>query len=185
MQIRLDRTGYPLIRIRPIEAFAHLLPVTKVQFERYLSDCQAVPNAAFYMEVLNVNARISPKHTTRDNYWGLLATGITPKEAMLCASWMGTGYDLPTSDEWKAMYRHFGDIDLAKLNTALLQESKLNDLARLTWTSIINVLNPRSSQQAALLKDGVLEWVRTNSREQPWGGLGKPNQRLHSMIIDL
>ena len=102
MRFSCDRTGFPLITVPEAMVAMHLLPVTKVQFERFLAE----PNTygdAWYEEVLTLNPRISYRQCTAENRERLFLTGIVPEEALAFARWMGDGFDLPTVAEWRAL----------------------------------------------------------------------------------
>jgi hypothetical protein len=79
----------------------HLLPVTKLQFERFLCDA-SVYGDSWYEGLLALNPRVSPRRADAASREGLLLTGVLPDEALAFAAWCGPEYDLPTVDEWRA-----------------------------------------------------------------------------------
>ena len=103
MLFSCDRTGFPLIAVPEVAAHVQLLPVTKAQFECFIVE----PNPfgdAWYEEVLQLNPRVTYRRYGADERARLFLTGILPEEALLFARWVGEGFDLPTVDEWRAIY---------------------------------------------------------------------------------
>ena len=63
----LDKAGFPMIWVdKPLSAYIHWLPVTKIQFELFMCDSPSSDlSDAWYREVLSLNPRVSPKNVTK------------------------------------------------------------------------------------------------------------------------
>jgi len=103
MLISFDRTNFPLIAVEEVGIEAHLLPVTKWQFEQFLAEAGEV-SRSHYRRMVKLNPGILPEELTADNREQLFVTGILPAEAQAFARWLGEGFDLPTIKEWRAIY---------------------------------------------------------------------------------
>ena len=88
-----DRTGFPLIPMFETGLEAHLLPVTKIQFENFLKDTDRSDDAG-YKEMLQLNPKASHQKFTSENREQLFITGVLPAEVTDFARWMGADYDL-------------------------------------------------------------------------------------------
>ncbi len=74
-----DRTGFPLIPVFEAGIEAHLLPVTKIQFEDFLQETGRSDDAE-YKEMLELNPNVSHLKFTPDNREQLFITGVLPEE---------------------------------------------------------------------------------------------------------
>lgn len=115
MQWSCDRTGFPLVAIPGLGMEVHLLPVTKVQFERFLAEPDAFGDT-WYEEALALNPRVPSRQFTAKNRERLFLTGILPEEALAFAKWLGAGFDLPTVTEWREIHKAFA-AELAPLRS--------------------------------------------------------------------
>ncbi len=62
MEIILDKSRFPLVKIEPISIYIHVLPITKVQFEQFICDPNAIVDASFYEEkIVKLNPRTLSK----------------------------------------------------------------------------------------------------------------------------
>jgi hypothetical protein len=185
MQIRLDKTNYPLIWVEGIQAHLHVLPVTKVQFEQYLVDPKAIYDGRFYLEAVSLNPRTSPIGLTGDNYWQAFVTGVTVEECSGFASWLGAGYGLPDIDEWKEAYRFLSSLRADALYSELVSSGVgLAKPARITLERITQELSPTSAADLCLLNNAIAEWARTADGKSPWQGVGTPNPRFSPRLVD-
>lgn len=192
MELKQDRTGFPMLRVEPLDAYLGWLPVTKIQFEQFL--CETADDRfgpRWYDEVLSLNPRIAPSGIQPSNYWRSLLTGVLPAEAECFARWMGEGYRLPTCEEWTTAFDH-------------LRRAAPN---RMEWERVLSGVAPRcltlldamdqASTAAAreagyerrlaeqmLLRLGVMEWVQVTSGEQRWGGMGEVAPGLAGLLFD-
>lgn len=190
MRFLCDPTGFPLLALPEIGASVQLLPVTKVQFERFIAE----PNEfgdGWYETTLGLNPRVSYRDFTAGNREGLFLTGTLPSEALAFAAWMGKGFDLPTIQEWRAVYKALADkpIELAGQSMAEICEP-----ARLILKRLFNDLPTRAIEQRrgrfggrrqiqfrslldlSLMGGGVVEWVRDGD---DFVGLGSPRSTFH------
>ncbi|HEX2987775.1 MAG TPA: SUMF1/EgtB/PvdO family nonheme iron enzyme [Chloroflexota bacterium] len=171
MQLGVDRTGFPLLRLPLTGIEMHALPITKVQFERFLAD----PNEygdSWYEAVLAVNPRVAPYAFSAENRERLLLTGILPFEVEAFCAWLGEGFRVPTAEEWRAAYNELGSIPREAV--AGLQD--LPAIAAGILHRLAAQIPTGSAREFALLAGGVVEWVR---RGDSWLGLGAPRYQFH------
>lgn len=178
IETRKDPAGMPMIRIGKTPTFLHWLPVTKIQFEHFLSDAHDRHfDGKWYEEVLRLNPRVTPRKITPDNYWNAFLSGILPAEAQRFAFWCGDGYRLASSEEWSRAYRILSSTPAEDL----LQAGLLEGLDSRERDLIVHV--EAAAEEAArrsgyertladqmLMRLGVLEWV---SDEDGWATLGE------------
>ena len=98
-----DRTGYPVLALPECGLSAHLLPVAKRQFERFLAEPGGYGDA-WYEALLNVSPRLALADATPAGYELLFASGLFPAEAGEFARWLGDGFELPRADDWREIY---------------------------------------------------------------------------------
>ena len=168
MQFSYDRFGFPLIMLPTLECQVHLLPVTKIQFERFLAEANNDFGDTWYEQVLAINPRVGYRHLTPDNREQLFMTGILPEEAQAFASWMGAGFDLPTVDEWRAIYKTLAAE--APLLHHLLSQSGAN-AGHALLKPLFAQFQARSCLELSLMYGGVVKWARQGNK---WVGLGAP-----------
>lgn len=186
MQISIDRTGFPFIGGGGL--LVHLLPVTKVQFERFLAE--SPPHSPYgdtwYETVLQINPRVSYRHFTAENREGIFITGILPEEALGFARWLGEGFRLPSLHEWRMVYQALLQRDMVERK--LLQQllSACGEQARTILEKLVAHPTPakaRSGQirwlDLALMHHGLVEWVKDNSK---YIGLGSPRPQFYSNL---
>jgi hypothetical protein len=174
-QWRIDKTGYPLLWIEPLQSYVSLFPVTKPQFERYLA--AALPagcNDEWYAEIMKGNPRLSFRSNDQSRYEGLFLTGLTVAEAPLFGDWLDDNARLLSVDEWHTCYRWLGQQPVTS-STADLHALLSRD-ARAIWKIIESECKPTTMQELSLFRGGVMEWVIDISKNAI--GLGDP--RLNS-----
>lgn len=187
MRYEIDPKGFPMALIESADLWVHWLPITKVQFERFLCETgDARYDAKWYAQVLDLNPRISPREIRQNNYWQAFLTGILPYEAESFARWIGEGYRLPTDKEWTTVY------SATKSQAAeLLPEesllSKLSERGRELLTQIGRAgsmdgseVTGRTAADQMLLRGGVMEWVEDQSNTQLWCGRGETPRRFQA-----
>ncbi len=185
-----DATGFPMLRVDAIDAHIHWLPVTKIQFEYFLCDR---PSSQFdqdwYSGILHLNARVSPQQITRKNYWETFITGIRPDEARAFADWCGeqdgAEYSLPTGPEWFKAYQTLKS-EAARTITQINTE-KQRERTRKLLAKIDNAVRERpkdtlSLADQMLMRDGVMEWVATETDKRPWAAFGQPNKTFFANL---
>ncbi|NIM13841.1 MAG: SUMF1/EgtB/PvdO family nonheme iron enzyme [Candidatus Aminicenantes bacterium] len=146
----VDKIGFPLAEVPGVGAF-HLWPVTKYQFEQFMSETNRYGDK-WYEPILSLNKRISFKYFSEGNYEKLFLTGILPGEAMDFARWLGDNFDLPTEEEWKIFYRFINNqADISFPNGLSIPALTIGQkLAKFLHTP----------KELSLLQGGVLEWVK-------------------------
>lgn len=105
--LTFDKTGFPLIRHREWNFSISLFPVSKYQFERFLSSISPVSGLfsdQWYRKLLEKNPRCS-WHNFDDQPWRLFLTGLEAEALPHYFSYCGRGCRLPEVDEWRALNR--------------------------------------------------------------------------------
>lgn len=194
MHFDIDPSGFPTVRFDslpleegPSQLEVGWLPVTKMQFERFLCETgDAHFDADWYADILAYNPRVSVGEVHADNYWCAFLTGILPREAHSYALWCGEGWRLPRADEWKAV------LDAAQSSPEDLPswEGLLADSPE-RFRRLLEAVDRATRRSGGqedrgslphrmLLRNGITEWVEDPSRPERWSGLGKPHRKLHS-----
>jgi hypothetical protein len=187
-QFILDRAGFPMVWVEPLDGYLHWLPVTKIQFEFFITDRPSPTfNEQWYLDILALNERVSPRAVRKNNYWQMFISGIKPEEANAYAEWCGEDFGFPTIDEWNQTYQYlnaesadasFWD-DLE--NIKLMPETVLKAMEKINQD-----LYPRGAERTLaaqmFMRYGVMEWVQTDLRGQEWGGIGQSNSGLQPVI---
>lgn len=170
-QWAVDPTGYPLIMVEPLLSWIQLFPVTKPQFERFLTmGNQAGLGDEWYAKLLKLNPRLSFRNRNPDLYERLFITGVTSDEAISFGNWLGKGYSLFEANEWRSGYRW-----LASQPTTAMPLELSNQLAadaRATWKLVEEQVRPRTLLELSLMSQGVMEWVF--DEKKAFAGLGNP-----------
>jgi hypothetical protein len=175
-QLILDTTGFPMIWVGDIQAYVHCLPVTKIQFEYFLSDGPSLEfNEEWYDTILTLNPRVSPRSINRSNYWKLFLTGIKPEEIGSYAEWCGDDYDTLNVNEWKCLLRYFIRSPFQKNIYSDLELGNRQEILLKKVTSVIEELCRGELSQAEqfFYRYGVMEWVRSINYSQDWVGFGQ------------
>lgn len=172
MRLSCDRTGFPLLEWSEAGLEVALLPVTKAQFERFLAEPNEFGNA-WYEQVLALNPRVSWRQFGPEERERLFLTGVLPEEALAFLRWLGGGFDLPTVEEWRAMDRW---LRAAPLDVEALTQCPLHRSAQAIVRGLLRQSRPRVWGELALLRGGVVEWVREG---RGFGGLGAPRPGFH------
>lgn len=163
IRITFDNKGFPMARVRKVGAF-HFWPVTKYQYKQFLDDTGQKDTPA-YTEMLELNPEIDLQQCCTDNYEGLFITGIKPEEALAFAQWMGDEYDIPTLEEWLALY------NAAKAHKFMIRLSPygLNPEARAVNQQLKFVHD--TVLNYTFLNNGIVEWIKNGSE---YSGRGAP-----------
>lgn len=174
---RVDRSGYPLFYVAPLERHVHVLPVSKPQFERFLAD-ENRPGLGDedYAGMLRLNPRVSFRAAGGADYLGLLLTGVKPEEAKAFGGWLGEEYELPDEKQWKACYDWLGRQAVAPPPPGLAAD------ALAVWRAVAAQRPPGTLLELSLMSEGVREWVRTGPDR--YGGLGRPVRRFSTLSRD-
>ncbi len=193
LQFRVEpATGFPMIRVDAIDAYIHWIPVTKIQFERFMcAEPSSDFDEAWYDTIRALNPRVSPQDIRPTNYWNAFLTGLTPLEAERFAQWCGEGYAVPTRDEWYTAYRALRQMPPhMDISAALAGMAGPTERARLlierldasgrAASSEIGYDRMRADQM--LMRLGVMEWVECPDERTGWGGLGETPVRFHGSL---
>lgn len=174
---RVDRSGYPLVYVEPLQRHVHLFPVTKAQFERFVADAAPAGwSDETYAEMLKMNPRVSFRAAVEADCIGLFLTAVKPEEANAFAGWLGGGYELPDERQWLACYDWLGQQPVPTPPHGLSED------ALAVWQAVNARQHPRTLLELSLMPEGVREWVRTPSEK--YGGLGRPARRFPTLSRD-
>jgi hypothetical protein len=159
VQLSSDRTGFPYIHIPELDIELALLPVLKVQYERYLAEPTG-PGNAWYEEVLSVSPRASWRRFDDETRGGIFMTGVASAEAVAFNRWLGPEHRLPTVMEWRRAeaWLVLQSLEPARF-FASIEKGDLAPQSRAILGTLVKALAPRTLAEVALLRGGVLEWV--------------------------
>ncbi|MGH6907984.1 MAG: SUMF1/EgtB/PvdO family nonheme iron enzyme [Methylococcales bacterium] len=176
MDCCFDRTGFPYVELKDPALAVSLLPLTKLQFERYLADL--TPHGDhWYEELLKLNTRVSPQHFTPEQRERLFLTGLLPAEAEAYAAWLGEGYRLPTVAEWRGIYRCFQSTTFTPFKAS--PTADVDDRAAILLRRLEAQTRPRTPLDFSLMHGGVVEWARDGN---VWTGLGAPRPSFQTNL---
>jgi hypothetical protein len=182
MQWSSDRCGYPVLELPSARLAVHLLPVVKQQFERFLAEPGSFGDG-WYEEILTISPRVPLSESSPDPFELLLLGGIQPNEVAPFANWFGSGFDLPTAEEWRLVDEDLAAIQVTETEIQLLQaDSALHPTARRILGWLIESHRPQTWGELALFRGGLLEWVRTGPAQ--YGALGVPRPEFQAMIVN-
>jgi formylglycine-generating enzyme required for sulfatase activity len=177
MLLTFDQTHFPLLAVEEADVEIHLLPITKQQFEQFVTASGPLEQAR-YEKLLALNPAISPDSFSAEERERLFVTGILPGEALAFAQWLGEGFDLPTVKEWRAVYAALKRTSLPRHDLAAdLADSPAGAiLARLTRQMLSHLM-----LDISLMRGGLVEWVR---QRRSWVGLGAPRPEFQPNLWD-
>ncbi|MEA2604063.1 MAG: hypothetical protein QOF89_5055 [Acidobacteriota bacterium] len=183
-----DPTGFPMVWIEEIGAFMHWLPVTKIQFEKFIATTHdPLFNDTWYRRVLDLNPRVAIPEISAENYWHAFLTGILPAEAQQFAAWCGGDYALPTLTEWRKAYAALAAAPVGPGELSGFSEGA-GEVARSALTRIESSAaaaarpgRERTRADQMLLRLGVLEWVEQTGGADRWGGMGEPSPHFRML----
>jgi formylglycine-generating enzyme required for sulfatase activity len=186
MDIILDKSGFPMVRVDSENFWIHIWPVTKIQLEFFLcEEPNSEMDANWYGQLLTNNPRVSPTRVTSKNYWQLFVAGVHPDKVQTFAEWNGKGYSIPTLSEWNAAYKYFSESDsstdfLAEA-TQKMSERKIDPLVNVIDQKLRDAVSTFSKNGKTsfadlfLMRRGMVEWVKLIGETSEWGGMGDPN----------
>lgn len=187
--VRLDRVGFPIIWIPPINAYIHWLPFTKIQLEYFLSETtDSTFNESWYRgQLLDKNERVSPGNVRQDNYWGTFLTGLLPTEARRIGTW--NDGELLLGEEWIAAYR-FLKKATPQTHPYLrdILNAPLRPRTRLLLQNLDSVLGllprygPVTVADQSFMRQGVMEYVYEDNRRNTFAGFGQTNANFFSTM---
>ncbi len=192
MPLSYDRTGFPVLELPDLGLAVQLLPVAKVQFERFLAEPVIEPTEsqeparfgdAWYERILEVWPRMRPIDATADNFEMAFLAGILPAEVDRFARWLGDDFDLPDIQTWRDFDEAVRDepLDPGDL-AALCSDENLSRPARAMIEAVARVRNPETWSQLMLLEGGLLEWIKQGP--QSFGGFGRPRPEIQRLILN-
>lgn len=172
---RVDNSGYPLIFVEPLGVYVHLFPVTKPQFEKFItSGSQPGYGDDWYAELLALNPRVSYCSSDLRARDGVFMTAVMPEEASAFGRWLGRGHQLLSAEEWTICYNWFSKQPAPSPPHDL--EKSLSRDALAIWgiveTQWLDHRREANLQQVSLMTEGILEWVI--ERPGRYCGLGEP-----------
>jgi hypothetical protein len=182
-----DPSGFPMVWIEEIGAFMHWMPVTKIQFEKFIAaTADPLFDDAWYRRILNLNPRVAIPEIGPENYSNTFLTGILPEEARRFAAWYGKEYALPTVEEWRMAY--------AALAVVPAQPGELSDLLEGAGELVRSALTrieaastaaerpgrKRTRADQMLMRLGMLEWAE-QAGGVSWAGMGEPSPYFRTM----
>ena len=175
LNIISDPLGFPMIRMPGMDFYIHYFPVTKLQFERFISlSNKPGYGDRWYNEILSLNSRISHLKLNRENYEGAFISGVTPQEALDFVQWLGKGYRLPDIQQWRQAYKSLksaGDIkmDFSGIEKGTVGYKFVKSMER----------SPGNLFELSFMKNGFAEWVQ---EKDDYCGLGSPRSSFHQNL---
>ncbi len=173
MSFCFDRTGFPLFFIPDLAIEVHLLPVTWAQLKSYTAQAGVSQADQWWQDAPTTIQGIAAGELEK-----LFVTGILPEESLAFARWMGEGFDLPTLDEWRAIYRAL-DCEPISVCQSMLQS--VDNPARAVLEALLAQTQAQSLLDLSLMRGGLLEWV---SQDTEWLGRGQPRQAFFPNLFD-
>ncbi|MEM7347445.1 MAG: SUMF1/EgtB/PvdO family nonheme iron enzyme [Chloroflexota bacterium] len=173
MLLSSDKTNFPIIVVEQAEVEFHLLPITKTQFEQFLSETLADFSQGYQM-MCDLNPPFDDESLDIEQRERLFVTGILPDEAIAFAEWLGEGFDLPTVKEWRLIYNVLNRTPPPRRDLAA--ELVEGGIAGTILGHFSKELTIQSMLDFTLMKDGLVEWVWQD--KQPVG-LGRPRAQFH------
>jgi len=94
MLLSVDRTNFPLLAVEAVGVEAHLLPITKAQFELFMVETDQVSKLN-YLAMLALNPAALPDKFSLAEQERLFITGLWPDEALAFARWLARALTCP------------------------------------------------------------------------------------------
>lgn len=173
---RIDRSGYPMIHVEPLQCYFHLFPIAKAQFERFLAEGNSGDwGDREYAEMLKLNPRASYRAPGHSKYEQLFLTGVKPKEAKAFGAWLGDGYSLPDERQWLTAYDWLANQSVPAPPPDLAED------ALAIWQIVVTQQSPKRLLDLSLMCEGVREWVTKAGSVENHGGMGCPTSRFPTL----
>ena len=178
MRFACDKTGFPLLMIG--DRIISVLPITKIQFERYLTEPGGL-SSSWYEKVIAFNPRVSCAEFLNSQREGLFITGVTFEEAEEYAKWVDPHGRIPHEREWREFAQQLKSTPFTGKACEALMGVPMAQTARILFERLIQFVKPTSMADLCLIREGVFEWVASNSEP---GGLGAPRTQFFSNTFD-
>jgi hypothetical protein len=159
---QVDASGYPLIFVETLEAYVHLFPVTKPQFEKFIaSGRQLGLDDEWYEKLRALNPRASYRSSDVLALEQLFMTGISTDEAISFGRWLGRDYKLLSAEDWRVCYEWFDERPAPSPPPDVAERMSRDALAiwhiiEGQWLEQQRQINLR---ELSLMKQGILEWI--------------------------
>lgn len=183
LAFEIDPAGFPMVWVQAIAAWMHWLPVSKLQFERFLHQARDRRfDAAWYEHLLTLNPPVAPERIRTENYRNALLTGILPGETQRFAAWLGAGFTIPTLEQWLRAWASLDALPAERALPASLAsglEEPVRTLVMRIESALAAAAGPgrrRTLADQMLMRWGVLEWVEETANPARWVGIGEPRR---------
>jgi hypothetical protein len=177
-----DRTGYPVLELPRLGWAVQLFPVAKPQWERFLAEPRSLGDA-WYEEVLKISPRAGVRQAKLSAYEDVFMAGIHANEAERFAVWLGSGFQIPDVDVWRAIDRSLLEESIdPEFLSAVRSLNGLHVNAFRLLDFLLEARKPHDWGDLILMRNGLLEWVRTGPKS--YGGLGAPRQEFHPLLMN-
>jgi ATP-dependent Clp protease ATP-binding subunit ClpA len=136
-----------------------------------------------YIHTLEIQRDIVNSHLRRiaDTRERLFVTGVFPEEALAFARWMGEGFDLPTSQEWRSIFSVLAHEQALPHHIISFGMQHSTASVGIIGQRLLAQLRADSLLDLSLMRGGIVEWVR---QDNTWVGLGAPRPELHPNLWD-
>jgi len=191
--LRTDSQGFPMVWMSEVGIYVHCFPITKVQFEAFLSDgVDGHFHGSWYAEATVANPRIATAGIDASNYWHALMTGVTPGEAWRFARWAGAGYRLPLDGEWDRILQAARPLtgadssfwEAVMAGTSERSRRLVSRLWEAAKEAAAGLNRPWAARLPGLVDLGVMEWVRRTEGSEEWVARGAPHPALFGNLFD-
>jgi hypothetical protein len=162
MRLFTDHIGYPWIELDHRLAVS-LLPITKYQFEAFLSEPGGLSNS-WYEQLIAINPRCSWRNFEDARREQLFMTGVFPQEALQFAKWLGEEYDLPTAGEWRHIDEALRKLKGTAPTVETFLREALSHAAERLITRLVRVSRIQSWHGLTLMRRGIMEWVHVGEK---------------------
>ncbi|MCU0484856.1 MAG: hypothetical protein MUC85_01975 [Anaerolineales bacterium] len=180
----LDRAGYPMVYIPPLQGYVHLFPVLRAQFEAFLADAHpAGCEDAWYTKLVEAMLpRVPAWCATQENYESTLIGAMLPDDVTAFQAWCGSDFQPLSEQEWLEAWKWLASQPLSILTASL--EDELASSARELWGMLLERPGKNTLLDLCLMRHGLIEWVRRGA--EGWSGMGKPRRihPFHNPLVD-
>lgn len=161
MKFKIGRDKFPLIEFEESK-YAHVFPVTKYQFERYIWETASDVD---YDELIKANPRISPDALDNKKLKQLFMTGLSFTEASNFAKWMGGR--LPAKGELDKFGSYISRAEIGKIRYYLSEHLKKEasiDKRFLTILTVFENMNIEDVRYFTQIGEFCREYISIDGR---------------------